>query len=94
MLIKRVLSGMLIGVGILGFVSVVGNWTSALDAEFLVYGQSEEGGGTGGGGGGSGGGGAGTTVTQIIPHVAAGSFAGATETFSTIIQIINAGRPP
>ena len=91
MLIKRVLSGMLVAVGILGFVSVVGNWTNALDAEFLVYGQSGGGGGTGGGGGESGGGGAGSTVTQIIPHVAAGSFAGATETFSTIIQIINAG---
>ncbi len=83
MLIKRVLTGMLVAVGILGFVSVVGYWTTALDAEFLVYGQS--------GGGGGGGGGAGSTVTQIIPHVAAGSFAGATETFSTIIQIINAG---
>ena len=91
MLIKRVLTGMLVSVGILEFVSVVGNWTNALDAEFLVYGQSGGGGGTGGGGGESGGGGAGTTVTQIIPHVAAGSFAGATETFSTIIQIINAG---
>jgi hypothetical protein len=81
MLIKRVLTGMAVAVGILGFVSIVGNWTSAIDAEFLVYGQSE-GGRTGGGG---------STVTQIIPHVAAGSFAGSTDTFSTIIQIINGG---
>ena len=84
MLIKRVLAGMLVAVGILGFVSLVGNWTNAIDGEFLVYGQSSGGGGGGGGGGGS-------TVTQIIPHVAAGSFGGATETFSTIIQIINSG---
>ncbi len=84
MLIKRVLAGMLVAVGILGFVSLVGNWTNAIDGEFLVYGQSSGVGGGGGGGGGS-------TVTQIIPHVAAGSFGGATETFSTIIQIINSG---
>ena len=73
----------------LGFVSVVGNWTKALDAEFLVFGQTG-GTGTGTGGGGTGQTG-GVTITKIIPQVAAESFDGGATTFSTTIQVINVG---
>jgi hypothetical protein len=71
-MLKRIFTATLVAVGILGFVSVVGNWTTAIDSEFLVYGQS---GGTGAGGGGGGGesGSTTTTVVNIIPQVAAGS---------------------
>ena len=62
-MLKRIFTVTLVAVGVLGFVSVVGNWTTAIDAEFLVYGQSS--GGTGGGGGQTGT--TSTTVTNIIP---------------------------
>ncbi len=84
-MLKRVFTATLVAVGVLGFVSVVGNWTTAIDAEFLVYGQSS--GGTGGGGGQTGT--STTTVTNIIPQVAAGSFDGGANSFTTIIQVIN-----
>ena len=77
---KRVLTAALVVAGVLGFVSAVGNWTKALDAEFLVYGQSP-----------------GpvppppTTITKILPQIAAGSFDAGANSFTTIIQIINAG---
>ena len=88
-MLKRVLTVTLVAAGVLGFVSVVGNWTDALDAEFLVFGQTG-GTGTGSGGGGTGQTG-GTTITKIIPQVAAGSFDGGATTFSTTIQVINVG---
>ena len=84
-MLKRVLTVTLVAAGVLGFVSVVGNWTDALDAEFLVFGQTG-GTGTGTGGGGTGQTG-GTTITKIIPQVAAGSFDGGATTFSTTIQV-------
>ena len=82
-MLKRILTATLVAVGVLGFVSVVGNWTTAIDAEFLVYGQSS---------GGSGGGGDTTptaTTVNIIPQVAAGSYDGGANSFTTIIQVIN-----
>lgn len=87
-MLKRVMTVTLVVVGVLGFVSVVGNWTKALDAEFLVFGQT---GGTGSGSGGGGTGGGTTTITKIIPQVAAGSFDAGATTFSTTIQVINVG---
>ena len=78
-MLKRVLTVTLVAAGVLGFVSVVGNWTDALDAEFLVFGQT---------------GGTGVTITKIIPQIAAGSFDGGATTFFTLIQVINAGTTP
>ena len=85
-MLKRIFTATLVAVGILGFVSVVGNWTTAIDLEFLVYGQS---GGTGTGGGGGESGSTTTTVVNIIPQVAAGSYDGGANSFTTIIQVIN-----
>ena len=82
-MLKRILTATLVAVGVLGFVSVVGNWTTAIDAEFLVYGQSS------GGSGGDGGTTPTTTAVNIIPQVAAGSFDGGANSFTTIIQVIN-----
>ena len=86
-MLKRILTATLSAVAVVGFVSLVGNWTQALDAEFLVFGQ------TGGTGTGSGGGATGgtTTITKIIPQVANGTFDGGNTDFNTVIQIMNAG---
>src|SRR5437870_7055940 len=47
-------------------------WTKGLDSEFIVYGQATGGStGTNTGGGTTGGG---TTVTRVIPQIAAGNY--------------------
>ena len=62
-------------------------WTKGLDSEFIVYGQAT--GGSTGTTGGSGGGGA-TTVTKVIPQIAAGNYGDVEpRKYGTVIEIVN-----
>jgi len=62
-------------------------WTKGLDSEFIVYGQAT-GGSTGTTGGGTSGGG--TTVTKVIPQIAAGNYGDVEpRKYGTVIEIVN-----
>ena len=81
-MIKYSLTIALATLGVLFLITGIGNWTNALDTEFIAYGQT-------GGGGGGGGEEPGDTVTNIVPQIAVGSYDGGATDYTTTIQIIN-----
>ncbi len=83
-MIKHTLTIALATLGVLVLITGIGNWTNALDTDFIAYGQ------TGGGGGEGGGEETGDTVTRVILQMAVGSFDGGATDYTTTIQIINA----
>jgi hypothetical protein len=90
-----------VAVAILGilFISNGGDWATAIDPSFVVYGQTV--GNTAPYGGQTGG--AGTilfgqqsapAVVKVVPQIAVGSFDGGLTKYTTIVQVINTGSTP